>query len=235
MPALNSAVACGTVVVSLSAVSVCDFAASGVRHARKAAAVRMEVKRVRIKVLLGWEGNALSINRRECRERDDCGRKASQTDLAAFESLVKAREAASAVAVRYRTRRPKKRKARDNLPGSSFQLLQLVRSLSAGNYAVDHLTCLGRLRMSRGRAPRRTKALKRGRCGRGSREVSTTVVGGILLFVGRHVAKVRLHRGDVRLVFCISELRNRDRGKNADDDDDDQKLNEGKTLLVAHH
>src|SRR5438552_622307 len=250
MPALNSAVACGTVVVSLSAVSVCDFAASGVRHARKAAAVRMEVKRVRIKVLLGWEGNALSINRRECRGRDDCGRKASQTDLAAFESLVKAREAVSAVAVRYRTPRPKKRKARDNLPGSSFQLLQLVRSLSAGNYAVDHLTRLGRLRMSRSRAPRRrrtsnrgynnghvlrrTKALERSRSGRGSREVSTTVVGGILLFVDHHVAKVRLHRGDVRLVFCISELRNRDRGKDADDHNHDKKLNKGKTLFVAH-
>src|SRR5438552_12741684 len=85
-----------------------------------------------------------------------------------------------------------------------------------------------------GHVLRRAKALKRSRGGRGSREVSTTVVGSVLLFVGRHVAKVRLHRGDVRLVFCISELRNRDRGKNADDDDNDQKLNKGKTLFVAH-
>src|SRR5437870_1044146 len=81
---------------------------------------------------------------------------------------------------------------------------------------------------------RRAEALERRRGGRGSREVSTTVVGSVLLFVGRHVAKVRLHRGDVRLVLRICELRNRDRGKNADDDDHDQKLNEGKTLFVAH-
>ena len=100
MPALNSAAACGTVVVSLSAVSVCEFAASGIRHASRAAAVRRgrEVKRIRIKVLLGWGGNALSINRREWRERDDCGREASTTDIAVFGSLVKAREARSAVA-----------------------------------------------------------------------------------------------------------------------------------------
>src|SRR5437016_9323886 len=81
---------------------------------------------------------------------------------------------------------------------------------------------------------RRAEALERRRGGRSSGEVGTTVVGGILLFVGRHVAKVRLHRGDIRLVLCICELGNRDRGKNADDDDHDQKLNEGKTLFVAH-
>src|SRR5438105_15283400 len=81
---------------------------------------------------------------------------------------------------------------------------------------------------------RRAEALERRRGGRGSREVSTTVVGSVLLFVGRHVAKVRLHRGDVRLVLRICELGNRDRGKNADDDDDDQKLDQRKTFLAAH-
>src|SRR5437660_3465642 len=81
---------------------------------------------------------------------------------------------------------------------------------------------------------RRAEALERRRGGRSSGEVGTTVVGGVLLFVGRHVAKVRLHRGDVRLVLRICELRNRDRGKNADDDDYDQKLNKGKTPFVAH-
>src|SRR5438552_16037940 len=81
---------------------------------------------------------------------------------------------------------------------------------------------------------RRAEALQWRGGSRGSREVSTTVVGSVLLFVGRHVAKVRLHRGNVRLVLRICELRNRDRGKNADDDDHDQKLNEGKTPFVAH-
>src|SRR5438045_4869475 len=104
--------------------------------------------------------------------------------------------------------------------------------------------------MRSGRAPRRgragncrdddghvlrwAEALERSRSRRGSREVGTTVVGSVLLFVGRHVAKVRLHRGDVRLVLGIGELRNRNRGKNADDHDYDQKFNECKTLSVAH-
>ena len=69
---------------------------------------------------------------------------------------------------------------------------------------------------------------------RGIREVGTVSISGVLLFVGRKVAKVRLHRGDIRLFFGLGELRNRDRGKNADDDDYDQKLNKGKTLFVAH-
>src|SRR5437660_1239043 len=81
---------------------------------------------------------------------------------------------------------------------------------------------------------RRAEALQRSRGSRDTTEIRTTVVGSVLLFVGRHVAKVRLHRGDVRLVLGIRELRNRDRGKNADDDDHDQKLNKGKTLFVAH-
>src|SRR5207247_6451639 len=85
-----------------------------------------------------------------------------------------------------------------------------------------------------GHVLRGAKALERSRGGRGSREVGTTVVGSVLLFVGRHVAKVRLHRGEIRLLLGVRELRNRDRGKNADDDDHDQKLNEGKTLFVAH-
>src|SRR6266568_1671342 len=80
---------------------------------------------------------------------------------------------------------------------------------------------------------RRAEALQWRGGSRGSREVSTAVVGSVLLFVGRHVAKVRLHRCDVRLVLGVRELRNRDRGKNADDDDHDQKLNERKTLFIA--
>src|SRR3954470_9094222 len=81
---------------------------------------------------------------------------------------------------------------------------------------------------------RRGEALQRRRGSRGATEVRTTVVGSVLLFVGRHVAEVRLHRGDIRLVLCIRKLRNRNRGKNADDDDDDQKLDQRKTLFVAH-
>src|SRR5437016_14362600 len=95
----------------------------------------------------------------------------------------------------------------------------------------------GRTRNGRnrnGHVLRRRETLNRRRRGRGSREVRATVVGSVLLFVGRHVAKVRLHRGDVRLVLRICELGNRDRGKNADDDDDDQKLDQRKTFLAAH-
>src|SRR5436305_10770395 len=82
---------------------------------------------------------------------------------------------------------------------------------------------------------RGAETLERSRSGRGSREVGTTVVGSVLLFVGRHVAKVRLHRGDVRLILGVSELRNRNRGKNADNHDYDQKLNERKALFIACH
>src|SRR5438445_11628502 len=80
---------------------------------------------------------------------------------------------------------------------------------------------------------RRAEALERRRGGRGSREVGTTVVGGVLLFVGRHVAKVRLHRGDIRLVLRICELRNRNRGKNTNDHDNDQKLDQCKALQIG--
>src|SRR2546423_10010303 len=82
---------------------------------------------------------------------------------------------------------------------------------------------------------RRREAVERGRARCSAREISAVVVSGVLLFVGRQVAKVRLHRCDVRLVLGVGELRNRNRGKNADDDDYDQKLNECKTLFVAHH
>src|ERR1700693_3947263 len=81
---------------------------------------------------------------------------------------------------------------------------------------------------------RRREALKWHQVRRGAREVHAVVVGGILLFIRSEVTKVRLHRGDVRLVLRIRKLRNRYRGKNADDDDNDQKLNKGKTLSVAH-
>src|ERR1700737_3259300 len=68
-----------------------------------------------------------------------------------------------------------------------------------------------------------------------AREVRAVVVSGILLFIRSEVTKVGLHRGDIRLVLRVRELRNRNRGKNADDDDHDQKLNQGKPLFVAQH
>src|SRR5258706_13822549 len=145
-------------------------------------------------------------------------------------------------------------------PGNSSRALFLLRSddlhrrLKDSSGADDHTgrvgAGLGRLRVNRARAPglrrasndrsgdghvlRRREALKGRSHRRGSCEVGTVLVSSVLLFVGRKVAKVGLHRGDIRLVFRICELRNRDRGKNADDDDYDQKLNEGKTLFVAH-
>src|SRR6185312_815198 len=69
---------------------------------------------------------------------------------------------------------------------------------------------------------------------RGSTEVGTTVVGGILLFVGREVTQVRLHLSHVSLVLRIGKLRNRNRGKNADDHDDDKKLDKSETLFIVH-
>src|SRR3981081_1737772 len=68
-----------------------------------------------------------------------------------------------------------------------------------------------------------------------AREVGAVLVSGILLFECREVTKVGLHRGDVRLVLGICKLRNRNRGKNADDDDYDQKLDKRKTLPGADH
>src|ERR1700674_1320137 len=65
-----------------------------------------------------------------------------------------------------------------------------------------------------------------------TREVRAVVVGSILLFIRSEVTKVRLHRGDIRLVLRVRKLRNRNRGKNADDDDNDQKLNKCETLFV---
>src|ERR1700686_4945568 len=66
-----------------------------------------------------------------------------------------------------------------------------------------------------------------------TREVRAVVVGGILLFIRREVTKVRLHRGDIRLVLRVRKLRNRNRGKNADDDDNDQQLNKSKPFLLG--
>ena len=51
--------------------------------------------------------------------------------------------------------------------------------------------------------------------------VRTVVVGEIRFLRRNEVAKIRLHRGDVRLFLRVRELRNRDRGQDADDDDDD--------------
>src|ERR1700693_1155627 len=82
-----------------------------------------------------------------------------------------------------------------------------------------------------GNVLRRREALR----GTVTREVRAVVVRGILLFIRREVTKVRLHRGDVRLVLRIRKLRDRNRGKNADDYDDDQKLDKSKTLFIPQH
>jgi len=55
------------------------------------------------------------------------------------------------------------------------------------------------------------------------------------LFSGDEVAKIRDHRGLVRLALRVRELRDRDRGQDADDHDDDEQFNEGKTLSQVHH
>src|SRR2546422_1032695 len=60
-------------------------------------------------------------------------------------------------------------------------------------------------------------------------------VGEIGLFSGHQVTKVGLHRGEIRLLLRVGELRNRDRGQNADDHDYDQQLNERETLAVHLH
>src|ERR1035437_7963178 len=70
---------------------------------------------------------------------------------------------------------------------------------------------------------------------RNGRRVVAVVVREVGFLRGDEIAEVRLHRGDVRLFLRVGELRNRDRGKNADDDDDDQQLDEGEALLVTRH
>src|SRR6266542_1142003 len=57
-------------------------------------------------------------------------------------------------------------------------------------------------------------------------------VGEVRLFRRDEVAKVGLHRSDVRLLLRVRELRNGDGGKNADDDDHDQKLDQRETLAI---
>src|SRR5256885_7983920 len=44
-------------------------------------------------------------------------------------------------------------------------------------------------------------------------------VGEIRLFGGNQVTQIRLHRSQISLLFRVGELRNRDRGQNADDQD----------------
>src|SRR3954471_13215484 len=69
--------------------------------------------------------------------------------------------------------------------------------------------CLGRAGGDRGgdgHVLRGDKALeRRGRRARAG-EVRAVVVSGVLLLVGREVAKIGLHRGDIRLVFRVGEL-----------------------------
>src|SRR5215207_4119595 len=53
---------------------------------------------------------------------------------------------------------------------------------------------------------------------------------------GRHeVAEIRLHRRDVRLRLGVGELRDRDRGQDADDHDNDQKLDQGEAATGRAH
>src|SRR5205814_8140719 len=57
-------------------------------------------------------------------------------------------------------------------------------------------------------------------------------VGEVCLFRRHQVAKVGLHRGEIRLFLRVGKLRDRDRGQNADDHDHDEQLNKRKTLAV---
>src|SRR5437868_6773767 len=133
---------------------------------------------------------------------------------------------------------------------SPFYLPDPDSCLGADDHTSRIRAALGRLRMNRGAGPalrgtrsgggsngyvlRGAEALEGRRHRRSASEVRAVVVGGVLLFVGREVAKVRLHRSDISLVFGIGKLRDRNRGKNADDDDYDQKLDQGEALLIAH-
>ena len=60
-------------------------------------------------------------------------------------------------------------------------------------------------------------------------------VGEERFFSGDEVTKIRDHRGLVRLALRVRELRNRDRGQNADDHDDDEQFDEGKALSEFQH
>src|SRR5439155_23334405 len=60
-------------------------------------------------------------------------------------------------------------------------------------------------------------------------------VGEERLFGCNEVAKIRLHRREVRLALCVRELRDRDRGQNTDNDDHDQQLDEGKAFAKSLH
>src|ERR1041385_7096373 len=56
---------------------------------------------------------------------------------------------------------------------------------------------------------------------------------GVVALLGRgEVPEVGLHAGDERLLLGVAELRDRDRGQDADDHDDDQQLDEGKALAI---
>src|SRR3989441_385643 len=57
-------------------------------------------------------------------------------------------------------------------------------------------------------------------------------VGEERLFRRHQVAQIRLHRRDVSFALGVGELRDRDRGQNADNHDHDQQLNECETLAV---
>src|SRR6476661_8987825 len=113
-------------------------------------------------------------------------------------------------ATRARRRSSKrKRERRETLP---FPFIGSGR-LHTGNHTVGHRANLCRLRLGRGGVPRRRRAgggvcndrhvlrrrepLERRSHRRGSTEIRSTVIGGVLLFVGREIAKVGLHLRDI--------------------------------------
>src|SRR5690349_10408578 len=71
-----------------------------------------------------------------------------------------------------------------------------------------------------------------GRVGAAGRGDVLERVGEVRLFSSHEVAEVRLHGRRIRLLLGVGELRDRDRGENADDHDDDQQLDECETLAV---
>ena len=55
-------------------------------------------------------------------------------------------------------------------------------------------------------------------------------------FLGRHeIPEIRLHRGRVGLRLGVRELRDRDRGEDADDHDDDQQFDEREAFPGVRH
>src|SRR5687767_1549852 len=86
-----------------------------------------------------------------------------------------------------------------------------------------------------GHVLRRTEALQRGSRSRCAGEVHAIRIRSEALLIRGQVAEIGLHRREVRLFLRVRELRNRDRGENADNYDDDQKFDQRESLLVPCH